>query len=232
MDAPEWRRGADPAVPKPRKQFFPQKRNLATSVPEPNGAAIPDGSIQYPGNAVYNAGAYQAPDLSTIQRSMPLPKKFEYPKATKDLFEPFGGQTAIHNICAQKNIPLQADPKAATMANGMGPPPTQATAAGSKQRKSSMQAQVPPAPLQDLRYLQQHMPGPTRKEYEHAPKDLFIPSKVPAAMQQIASRMRVPLSTDIDYFPKPLGRGVSAFSCHLKFELADYCTEDGYGEGL
>ncbi|KAI7084116.1 hypothetical protein KC356_g6984 [Hortaea werneckii] len=293
MDAPEWRRGADPAVPKPRKQFFPQKRNLATSVPEPNAAGVPDGSIQYPGNAVYNAGAYQAPDLSSIQRSMPLPKKYEYPKATKDLFEPFGGQTAIHNICAQKNIPLQADvnfhevnrgwsvcnlhvmisglppattsgagenrkaakaaawlhlvamlhsngvlralmmqPKAATMANGMGPPPTQATGAGSKQRKSSMQAQVPPAPLQDLRFLQQQMPGPTRKEYEHAPKDLFIPSKVPAAMQQIASRMRVPLSTDIDYFPKPLGRGVSAFGCHLKFQLADYCTEDGYGEGL
>ena len=109
MDAPEWRRGADPAVPKPRKQFFPQKRNLATSVPEPNGAGVPDGSFQYPGNAVYNTGAYQAPDLSSIQRSMPLPKKYEYPKATKDLFEPFGGQTAIHNICAQKNIPLQAD---------------------------------------------------------------------------------------------------------------------------
>lgn len=48
--------------------------------------------------------------MNTIQQTMALPQKHQYPKAPKDLFNnPFGGQTALHNICARKNVSLQAD---------------------------------------------------------------------------------------------------------------------------
>ncbi|KAK5128404.1 hypothetical protein LTR85_003072 [Meristemomyces frigidus] len=86
--------------------------------------------------------------------------------------------------------------------------------------------------LQDLRHYQDLLETPTKQQYPGAMDELFEPSRMPVAINNQASRMKLSVDTDVDFSTRQLSKMSVCHSCELKLDIQGLCKETGFGEGL
>lgn len=103
------------------------------------------------------------------------------------------------------------------------------------QPKSKPEAEAPnpttDTSVQDGHHSQTRLTLPTRQDYPHAPKALFDPVRVAAAVTNQCAKMKVPMHTDVDTSVKRVSKS-DVHVCTLKLELSpDLFQDTKVGEG-
>lgn len=88
------------------------------------------------------------------------------------------------------------------------------------------------AVLQDVQYWQGLLDTPTKQQYPHATDELFDPARIPVAVNNQASKMKLSVDTNVEFSAKRTSKSTAVHGCELQLEIQDICKETGFGEGI